>query len=57
MRLSITRGFARECQIGTVGVKTANLNADLKGWEGVLGYPPSASIMLGVMNPEDHWFA
>lgn len=55
MRLALLWGLPRGHRVGTVGVKTAPPNADLKVWEQA---PISLALTkLGVMKPREDWLA
>ncbi len=57
MRMLIAWSVEHNMRIGTVDVKTAFLNADIKGWERVLIAPPSVLVKMNIMQPGECWIA
>jgi len=57
MRAMISWGFTNNLRFGSLDVKTAFLNAELKGWNKVLVAPPSALVKMGLMAPNEYWIA
>ena len=57
MRIVLAWGFNLGLRIGTIDVKTAFLNADIKGWEKIEIAPPPTLVKKGILVAEELWVA
>jgi hypothetical protein len=57
MRIILAWGFTRGLRIGTLDVKTAFLNAEIKGWEKIVIAPPPTLVKMGILVAGEFWVA
>lgn len=54
-RAMISWNFTKGLRCGSLDVKTAFLNAELKGWSKAVIAPPSALVRMGLMKATGYW--